>query len=259
MGGRVWTKQEILLLEEMWGVRSKKYIAKRLNRTEVAISLKAQRLGLGSFLESGDYISFNSLIKALGYSESGYLRTSWIKKRNFPVEKKKVGKRSFLVVTYKDFWRWAKKNQSFLNFDKFPKYALGKEPNWAKEKRKRDITSNIYRRKGQWSKKEDEYLVSLLKQYKWNIREIGHILQRDEDSIKTRIEKLNIKERPLPPEINKWTEEDKEKLFNMIKSEYNYTFISKEMSNRTLKGIKGFLYRSFGTQNLDIIRERLIK
>ena len=64
--GRTWTKEEINYLRDKYGQTPIKQIAKNLNRTPSAIRNKVTKLGLGSFLENGDYITFNQLKIVLG-------------------------------------------------------------------------------------------------------------------------------------------------------------------------------------------------
>ena len=52
-----WSKEEEEFLTENWGNLSIKAIAKKLNRSENAIEVRKTRLGLGSFLENGEYIN----------------------------------------------------------------------------------------------------------------------------------------------------------------------------------------------------------
>ena len=78
-------------LRDKYGQTPIKQIAKNLNRTPSAIRNKVTKLGLGSFLENGDYITFNQLKIVLGYNGSGcYMNKSWIKDRGLPVRGKKV-------------------------------------------------------------------------------------------------------------------------------------------------------------------------
>lgn len=54
---RNWSHIDESYLEEKWGTISVKGIAKKLNRTENAVVLKSQRMGLGAFLDAGDYVT----------------------------------------------------------------------------------------------------------------------------------------------------------------------------------------------------------
>ena len=48
LGKRPWTPEDENYLAEKWGYASVPAIAKKLNRTENAVVVRAQRLGLGS-------------------------------------------------------------------------------------------------------------------------------------------------------------------------------------------------------------------
>lgn len=90
--GKNWTKQEEEYLIEKWGTLSVKTIARNLGRSENAIVVRKNRLGLGAFLESGEYITWNQLQIALGMGVhgNGYKKISWIQNRDFPVHIKRV-------------------------------------------------------------------------------------------------------------------------------------------------------------------------
>lgn len=106
---RNWRPEEDTYLEDRWGVVSIGGIAKRLNRSENAVIVRSQRLGLGAFLEAGDYVTWNQLQIALGLelSGSGYKMISWVRNRGFPLHSKRVKNNSFRVVYLEEFWEWA--------------------------------------------------------------------------------------------------------------------------------------------------------
>ncbi|MFQ9673053.1 MAG: hypothetical protein ACLRZT_06830, partial [Clostridium paraputrificum] len=64
-------------LEDKWGNLSVSYIAKKLNRTERAVMVKAQKMKLGGFVQAGEFLTLCQLIKALGLFNS----YSWTKKK----------------------------------------------------------------------------------------------------------------------------------------------------------------------------------
>ena len=138
---RNWSDDEISYLKENWGNVSIPEISKHLNRTEQAIMQKANKIGLNGFLESGyKYVTRYYLSKALGRSMcDSYANISYIQNRGLPTHTKRVRKHSFVVVYLDEWWEWAEANQSFLDFSKFEKYALGPEPEWVAAKRSRDI------------------------------------------------------------------------------------------------------------------------
>lgn len=260
MGHKVWTKDELNYLVDKYGYMSIKSIAKNLNRTQSAIRNKVARLKLGSFLENGDYITFNQLLITLGYSISGggYMKKSWINDRGLPVFNKKVENNSFRVIRIDDFWIWAEKNKSFLDFSRFEPLTLGAEPKWVKKKRQYDIRKNIKVNKEPWSKREDEYLIYLLNQYKYSYKQISDLTNRSEGAIQRRILELKIKQRPIKADNHTpWTQQEKDIVISMIKDGADYENISDRLEIRGSKAIRGLIGRIYGTENLDKVRIKL--
>ena len=130
LGKRTWTPEDENYLAEKWGYASVPAIAKKLNRTENAVVVRAQRLGLGAVLMAGGYVTLNQLLATVTGRERGntYQRKSWVENRGLPVHRKKVNRCSFSVVYLEEFWEWAERNRSFLDFSKMEPLALGWEP-----------------------------------------------------------------------------------------------------------------------------------
>ena len=130
LGKRPWTPEDENYLAEKWGYASVPAIAKKLNRTENAVVVRAQRLGLGAVLMAGGYVTLNQLLATVTGRERGntYQRKSWVENRGLPVHRKKVNRCSFSVVYLEEFWEWAERNRSFLDFSKMEPLALGREP-----------------------------------------------------------------------------------------------------------------------------------
>ena len=256
---RKWTKEEEQYLAENYGQISILWIAKKLNRSESSILNKRQRLGLGAYLENGDYITLNQLIAALGMKNSiSYKEISWIENRGLPIIKKKVNKCSFKVIKLDDWWKWAEKNQQFLDFSNFEKYALGAEPNWVAKKRYYDIQYKERIKNKPWTQKEDEYLKFLLNQYQYTIKEISQKMNRSEGAIQKRIEYLGIMQRPVKADTHTfWTDEEYKTLKEMILQGANYENIAMKLDKRGSKAIRGLVYRLYGTENLDKARAKI--
>jgi hypothetical protein len=238
-----WTKEEITYLEERWGESPIPYIAKRLNRSVEAVKLKAARLGLGRHLHSGDYVTLNQLMKALGRRQvTGYDITSFVEKRGFPVREKTSYKRSYRVVYLDEFWEWAEKNRAFIDFSKVERGILGKEPPWVEDQRKADELYALYNRKP-WTKKEDSILKTMLNAYRYSYRDISVRLRRTEGAIKRRILDLGLKQRPLKADThNPWTEEEERKLIELYNKGYRPEVMA-EFIERSALAIRGKIER----------------
>ena len=207
-----WPKEQEEYLCENWGKVSIPSIAKKLNRSNNAVIIKAQKLGLGGFLSSGEYISFNQLLIALGVQKGcGYKNTSWIKNRGFPVHRKKVLNNTFRIVYIDEFWEWAEQNRAFIDFSKMEPLALGEEPEWVTQQRKEDFKKHHACKNTPWTKLEDEKLTHYVRQRQYTYTEIAAMLRRTEGAVLRRCNDLNLKDRPvrLDPhgESAKWKDE----------------------------------------------------
>lgn len=253
-----WTKDEENYLVDNWGTYSLTNISNKLNRSENAILNKVFRLKLGSFLENGDYITVRQLFMALGHNEfDTYKIKSWIENRKLPIKQKLINEKRVKVITLNDFWKWAEKNKSFLDFSKFTRYTLGKEPDWVEEKRRNDILHNSKYKKTPWTVKEDEYLKFLLRQFKYSYKDISEKTQRTIGAISRRMVDLDLKERPIKAyNHNKWESKEIQTVENMIVQGFSYELISEEVG-RSTKAIAGKIYRMYGTQELDLVRIRI--
>ena len=161
-----WTKAEEQFLQDQWGVMSIPSIAKRLNRSVEAVVVRKNRLGLGPVLFGGDYISMNQLVIAVcgNNAGGGYKLKSWVENRGLPIHTKRVNQNSFRVIRLNEFWKWAEQHRSFIDFSKMEPLALGEEPAWVAEQRKKDFQSFAIQRKDPWTPDEDARLKMLLQQ-----------------------------------------------------------------------------------------------
>ena len=256
---RNWTKEEVLYLEESWGKISMTALIKKLDRSRKSILNKVRRLGLGAFLENGDYVTWNQLQIALGFglSGSGYKMKSWVENRNFPMRTKRVDSKSFRIVYIDEFWKWAEKNKDFMDFSKFEENALGAEPDWVKAKRKHDFEKKRKYIMTPWTKTEDEKLLYFLKQYKYTYDDLSKMLRRTNGAIQRRICVLGYKERPIKVDNHiKWTEEEKQRLKELIILGYGYDLMA-ETIGKSSKALRGAVYRWYGSENLDKVRDSI--
>lgn len=239
-----WTKEDVEYLTEKWGNVSIPSLAKKLNRSVNAVKLKAGRLNLGPMLENGAYVTLNQLAIALtGGNFSSYCKKSWIENRGMPVHSKKVIKNTFKIVYLDEFWKWAEKNRSFLDFSKMEPLTLGKEPAWVNEQRKKDYKSNALQRKDRWTPYEDDKLRYLLKQQKYGYAEVAEILYRSEGAIQRRCMDLGIRERPVKADIggNLWTDDMYCIITKGIKNGDSYSLIANRIG-KSEKAVRGKVY-----------------
>jgi hypothetical protein len=257
---RNWTAEEETQLSDMWGETSIGTISKKLGRSRNAVIVRKNRMGLGAFTQCGDYVTLNELYKTLyGRSVNSYEVTSWIRNRNFPIRYQRVEKNRFRVVNIDDFWEWAEKNSTLLDFSQFEKYSLGAEPEWVDAKRRSDRKRSGMVTTKPWTKAEDKKLERLLAQQRYTYYEMSRHLGRTCGAIQRRIIDLGLGDRPVKAYNHiKWTKEEIDTLNRMIKGHENYETIS-EAVGRSSKAVRGIVYRLYNTENLDKAREVMDK
>lgn len=254
---RHWTNDEKDFLAEMWRIVSVKKIRQKLGRSESSILNQKSRLQLGAFLDNGEYITYQQLIKTI--SGNSYFATSRIKNRGLPVKYKKVNNCRFKIIYLKDFWKWAEDNRAFLDFSRIERFSLGPEPAWVEAQRNADNLKKCAVKTTPWTADEDKYLCDMLKTYSYSYNEIANALNRTEGAVVRRMSTLGIKYRPLKAENHrKWTNEEKELLHKMIIQGYSYVTIAEKIG-RGQKAVQGMVYRVYGTENADKIRKTLLE
>ncbi len=254
-----WTAEECEYLETYWGIKSIKLISKALNRSPNAIKSKAWRMGLGAFLDNGEYITFNQLLRALCKNSYSYVPTSWLKNRGFPVKYKTVDNCRFRIVYLNDFWGWADKHRNFIDWSKVEENILGVEPEWVKEQRRISILSNRKYHTTPWTPAEDNLLKMLLKQFRYTYKELSERLHRTEGAIQRRINDLKLKERPIKADNHiKWTQEEYDLLHQMVLKGYSYELMSEKIG-KSAKAIRGKVYTLYGSENLDKARQSILQ
>lgn len=259
LGKRTWTAEEENYLRESWGTVTVDGICRHLNRTKNAIMVRVQRLGLPPYLESGEYITFQQLILAMGLGRTSgkYLQISWVKNRDFPMRYKRRGKATIRVVYLEEFWPWAEKNRSFLDFSKMDPLALGAEPGWVAEQRRKDFQAFAIQRKDPWTPEEDGRLKTLVEQQRYGYAELSEMLRRSAGAIQRRCTDLGLKARPVKADNHgsaaTWTKEDFDKLADGIRRGDSYTLIGKAIG-KSEKAVRGKVYFVYLTESQDRVR-----
>lgn len=238
-----YTQEEMDYIEDKFGTLSYKAIAKHLGRSENAIFLKAQRMGLGNpTMSMADKLTIVSLAQAINkeYTEV----VNW-EKYGLPVKKKRFRNKAVKVIAIKDFWNWAYENMNMLDFTKIEKFAIGPEPDWVEEKRNADYRKRFYipfHHTTPWAKEEDallEHLVKLGSTYP----EIMKRIKRSQGAIKRRLLDLKIKERPIRTNNHiKWTDEEIKCLVESIEKGISIEEIADTLG-KTQGGTRGKLER----------------
>ena len=242
MPRREWTKEEVEYLDERWGQVSLNGICKKLNRSINSVKLKAQRMGLTNPAEHFDGLTMHQLSIAIGTPYT--TMKTWIKTHGFPARRKVFCKElEVWVVRYDEFWNWAEKNKSRINFAKFEPLAIGPEPEWVKDKRDADILRNKKPHNTPWSEQDDSKLLDLISHYNYSYSEIAIKLNRTEAAVKRRLFDIKHPGRPIGRDTHiKYTQEEVDTICEMIEKGYSIDVIARKTGKSAL-GIRGKLNR----------------
>lgn len=237
MQGTTWSKEDVEYLEDNYGVKSIGTIARNLGRTETSVIVRKTRMGLGTFLDSGEYVTYSQLLVALyglDTAESAYrVNKSWT---GFPVKRKKVLNNSFKIVYIEDFWKWAEENKRKIDFSKMEENILGAEPEWVKQKRRIDFECRM--KNSPWTKAEDMKLERMLNQRKYNYTDLSATLNRTEGAIRRRIWDLALDVKPVRAKAKMWTKEEIAKLVFLYDEGWSLEKIGQKLG-RTGQSVRG--------------------
>lgn len=100
--------------------------------------------------------------------------------------------KKMIMIKLPTLIKWLKANQNKWDSRRVELYALGKEEDWLKEKRKKDL-SLPPRKNYKWTKQEDLIAVHMRK-VGYSCRKIGERLGRSEDSVRNRLARLEMRE-----------------------------------------------------------------
>lgn len=241
--GKNWTAAEEQYLEETWGNVSIDVISRKLGRSRDAVINKKVRLGLGAFLENGDYITYCQLLKAL-YGMDQAPNAYRINKRwkDLPVRFKKVGSSKFKIIYLKDFWEWAEEHKHLLDFSKMEKNVLGSEPEWVKQKRAQDAKQARSYITDPWTDADDRKLDRLVREGTYTVDQLADIFHRTEQAVSRRIYDLCIDVRPQKNKKKQWDEEETQKLIFLRQEGYSFEQIGKEVG-RSASSCRGKMER----------------
>lgn len=228
---KAWTEEEINILAERHGNYSLASTAKLLGRSLSAVQIKAGRLRLGDNRRAGELITVFEVAKILNISP---LTLKRFKKHGLRIRGKVTcNTKKYYFIKIEDFWEWAKDNKELINWTLLEKNALGGEPKWVDEERRKILSlkrQSKYR--GVWTKKEEALLLRLHKTK--TQREIAQKMGRNECSISNKLNKL---EGRTYKKI-KWTILE----VNKLKFLYNKGLNNKEIAlnfNRSLNSVRG--------------------
>ncbi len=191
---KAWSNEDVEFLEDNFGIKSVKTLAKCLDRTEDAVIIKAKRLGLGCINQSSELLTLRDIYRAIGAD----MKTVkiWIRKYGLIASKRTLSKeKAYWRISLNNFWKWAEEHQDLVKWSKFPVNILGKEPKWAAAARKKDL-ERPKKEAYKWTNSEDQILTMY-----WNAnkdaKDIAEIMHRSKQGILRRAARLRLERRNI--------------------------------------------------------------
>lgn len=192
--GRIWSKNDKDFLRRHWGVVSLWYLSNKLHRSGSAIIEMAHKMRLEPIYHKSEDLGLMDFVRATGIKRERILDTL-VPKYGFPLIKRKNGaKQNYYYVDFEKILDWMEKHQdlydaSIIEEDFFI------EPQWFKEKRRRDREDNSYlhwtARRKPWQESELSELKQMAKDGK-TPREIGEKLGRSQGGVIDKMWKIQM-------------------------------------------------------------------
>lgn len=218
---KYYTKEEEIYITEKWGQIKVETIAKNLNRDIDSIYSKAWRLGLGKSFDDGCFRS-KDLVEILKVEFKKIAK--WVKEDGLKC--KKIGQ--YYQFEHNDVINFLKNNQDKWNSTKLKPYGLGIEPQWLKDKRKKDNKGDML-----YSKDEEEYIKIMWSKYLMKVMtkeqlldEVAKKLNRTKLAINTKIVRMKLTgvTKKIP-----FSHREESMILDMFKKGYTSVVISEEV------------------------------
>lgn len=132
---RRWTDAETKTLESLYGTMDTPKLCKRLGVPDSRLRRKAKALGLGYQREYDEYVTMRQVRALLGV---GHYAINRFIARGLPIIRREFGKRTNVMVSMPGLVEWLKNHQDLWLANKIERFALGSEPQWLRDKRRRE-------------------------------------------------------------------------------------------------------------------------
>ena len=213
----------------------------------------AIQMNLGGYTRNMDDITFDDLCQALGVGWSAAYK-SYVTHRGLKVRRKKISETAYrILVNIDDFWKWAEKNQDVLHFERLEENLLGKEPQWAKDKRKRDVENPYIHN---WTPEKESRLAAMLRQYKYTWQELEEEFGCCRQNLSKKMISMGIKERPIrTPNSREWTDEEMAAMEKAVLNGEAVRSIQEKIPRKTISAIQNKLFVTYGSKNVKKCRD----
>lgn len=197
--GRLWRAEDLEYLRRSWGYVRLDILCQKLHRSPAAIAERARRMKLGAASKRSEDIPLKDFALATGIGEYRIIY-SLAPRYGFPLKSRKVGRRqrqSYWFVDFEKILTWMQQHQNLYDASLI-KEGFFVEPDWLKEKRRRDCKDNSYLncyiRRRPWTERELS-LAKFLAEEGWTPTEIATRVDRSPGAISNKLMALRAEKR----------------------------------------------------------------
>jgi DNA-binding CsgD family transcriptional regulator len=139
-----WTQEDLEYLKDNWGYLSIQTLMNNLNRSELSICEKAHQLGLGRMIDANyETITLSDLSNIMQVHQLTIIYT-W-GSLGLNIRTKKISDfKSYRYVDLEELFSFLEQHQDIWDSRLVERYGLVLEPDWLKEKRKKDAALDKY-------------------------------------------------------------------------------------------------------------------
>lgn len=228
--GRHWTKEEEEQFKEEWCSEDVSHdtLVRRHNRTWHALQEKAFSMGLGSRPQNTSYVTVMDICQEMNVSSDRVY--AWIK-LGLNVHKSNDKRTKYLIDT-DELLVFLEHNQHLFDASEVSQFLFIQEPEWLKNKRRKDGSIDISNKGTEWSFQDDKILVSLYEKG-YSVEKLAQIFKRSEIAIITHLNILGVKRK----RANEYSEEELKVLYE-YSNEKTLKELATMLPGRTVKGLE---------------------
>lgn len=210
-----WTMEEIEYLEDNWGFVTLETLVRNLQRTESGIFGQVRRLGLGkSQYAGGLFYTPNQLADILRKCHKEIYQLCEI--GEIKVRKKRLIKERAYQISLDSILEFLRDNPDKWDSRNVEEYAFGIEPDWMKEKRKKDLEIPKHHRR--WTREEENQLIRYAN-LGYEMKYIADIFGRTIHAIYRRTQELREQGRLKPTKRMKYWDDKEINLMLQLEKE----------------------------------------
>ena len=124
-----WTDKEDEYLKRNYSRSTLQNLSKALNRSSIAIRDRARILRIARYEK--EYLNASELSACFGRNK--IVATNWIRKHGLPAQKLWSNSHYVYMIDIDEFWAWADKNRTLIDWSGYIPLSLLPEPDFVKE------------------------------------------------------------------------------------------------------------------------------